>query len=60
MKRDLITAFKYVRGSYKDVGDKLWFAGAGNRTRNNDLQLQQEKFRFNIGKNFLTMRIDKH
>lgn len=41
LKGDPITVFKYMKGGYKDNGDKLFSVASGHRARNNGLELQQ-------------------
>ncbi|XP_065438992.1 homeobox protein Mohawk isoform X3 [Chrysemys picta bellii] len=50
----MITVFKYIKGCYKEQGEKLFSLTSEDRTRSNGLNLQQGRIRFDIGKNFLS------
>uniref|UniRef100_A0A674IKT4 Taste receptor type 2 n=1 Tax=Terrapene triunguis TaxID=2587831 RepID=A0A674IKT4_9SAUR len=56
----MITVFKYIKGCYKEQGEKLLFLTSEDRTRSKGLKLQQGRFRLDIRKNFLTVRVVKH
>lgn len=44
------TVFKYVKGCYKEDGDKLFSVSTEGTTKSNGLDLQKGKLRFNIRK----------
>ena len=57
---DLIAAFQYLKGAYKQEGEWLFVRIDGDRTRVNGLKLGQGRFRFDIRKNFFTQRVVTH
>lgn len=56
LRGDLIAVYKYLRGCHRAEGSEL-FSLAHGRTRNNGLKLQGSRFRLDIRKNFLTVRV---
>jgi len=57
---DLIVAFQYLQGAYKKDGDKLFSRVCCNRTRDDDFQLKEGRFRLDISKKFITMMVVRH
>ena len=57
---DLIAAFQYLRGAYKDAGEGLFIRVCSDRTRGNGYKLKQGKFRLDIRKKFFTVRVVRH
>ena len=51
---DLIVAFQYLKGVYKQEGD--WQVGSV-RTRGNGFKLKEEKFRFDVRKKLFAQRV---
>ena len=45
LQRDLITAFQYLRGAYKEEIDQLFTQADSNRTRGNCFQGEEGRFR---------------
>jgi len=45
---DLIVAFQYVKGAYKQDGDRLFIRVYGNTTRGNGFKLKEARFRLDI------------
>jgi len=56
-KRDLLTAFRYLKGAYKKAGDTLFSRACCDRTRGNGFKLKEGRFRLDIKKKFFTMRV---
>ena len=50
---DVIAAFQYLKGAYKDAEEGLFIKDCGDRTRGNGFKLKQRKFRLDIRKKFL-------
>jgi len=57
---DLKVAFQYLKGRYKKEGDRLFGKVSCDRTRGNDFKLKEGRFRPDIRKRFLTMRLMRH
>jgi len=45
---DLIVAFQYFKGAYKQEGVHIFMRVDSDRTRGNGFKLRQEKFRLDI------------
>lgn len=56
----LITVFEYLKCGNIEDRDRLFSVFTGDLTRSNGFKFQQGKFRFDIRKNFLIMRVLKH
>uniref|UniRef100_A0A8B9J1E0 Reverse transcriptase domain-containing protein n=1 Tax=Amazona collaria TaxID=241587 RepID=A0A8B9J1E0_9PSIT len=54
---DLIAAFQYLKGAYRDAGERLFIRDCSERTRGNGFKLKQGKFRWDMRKKFLTLRV---
>ncbi|KAK4826177.1 hypothetical protein QYF61_006039 [Mycteria americana] len=50
--RDLIAAFKFLKGAYRKDGDKLFSRACCNRTRGNGFKLKEGRFRLDTRKTF--------
>jgi len=57
---DLKVAFQYLKGRYKKEGDRLFGKVSCDRTRGNGFKLKEGRFRPDIRKRFLTMRLMRH
>ena len=57
---DLIVAFQYLKGAYKQEGEQLFMRVDSERTRGNGFKLGQGKFRLDIRKKFFTQRAVTH
>ena len=51
---DLIAAFQYLKGVYKQEGEQLFTRVDSDRTEGNGLKLRQGKFRLDIRRKFFT------
>ena len=54
---DLIAAFQYLQGAYKQEGSQLFTRVDNGRTRGNGFKLKEGRFRLDIRGKFFTMRV---
>ena len=57
---DLIVAFQYLKGAYKQEGEQLFTRVDNDRTRGNGFKLGQGRFRLDIRRKFFTQRVLTH
>ncbi|PKU45358.1 hypothetical protein llap_4350 [Limosa lapponica baueri] len=65
LRRDLIAAFQYLKGSYGRDGEGLFIMEWSNRTRSNGFKLEEGRLklgtlRLDIRKKFFTVRLVRH
>ena len=54
---DLIAAFQYLKGAYKQEGRQLFERLDNSRTRENGFKLKEGRFRLDVRGKFFTMRV---
>ena len=52
--------FQYLKGVYKQEGERLFTRVDSDRTRGNGFKLRQGRFRLDLRRNFLTQRVVTH
>ena len=53
-------AFQYLKGAYKQEGERLFMRVDSDRTRGNGFKLKQGSFRLDIRRKFFTQRLVTH
>jgi len=57
LQGDLIAAFQYLKGAYKQEGNQLFERVDNGRTRGNGLKLREGRFRLEVRGKFFTERV---
>ena len=57
LRGDLIAAFQYLKGAYKQEGSQLFERVDNSRTRGKGLKLKEGRFRLDVRGKFFTMRV---
>ena len=57
LQGDLIAAFRYLKGAFKQEGSQLFERVGNSRTRGNGFKLKEGRFRLDVRGNFFTARV---
>ena len=57
LRGDLIAAFQYVKGAYKQEGSQLFERGDNSGTRGKGLKLKEGRLRLDVRGKFFTLRV---
>jgi len=60
LQSDIIVAFQYSKGACKKNGERVFSRACCDRRRGNGFKLKEGRFRLDIRKKFLTVRVAKH
>ncbi|GAB0177330.1 hypothetical protein GRJ2_000198200 [Grus japonensis] len=58
LQGDLIAAFQYLKGAYRKDGEGLFIRKCSDRTRGDGFKLKEGRFRLDVRKKFLTVRVE--
>ena len=60
LQGDLIAAFQYLKGEYREDGSNLFIKACCVRAQSNGFKLREGRFRLDIRKKFFTMGVVRH
>ncbi|KAK4805564.1 hypothetical protein QYF61_022599 [Mycteria americana] len=60
LRGDLIAAFRYLQGLYKQAGERLFTRACSDRTSGNSFKLKEGRFSLDIRKKLLTRKVVRH
>jgi len=60
LRGDLLAGLQYLKWAYRKDGEGLFTRVCSDRTRGNGFKMQEGRFKLNIRKKFLTMRVVRH
>ncbi|PKU42937.1 rna-directed dna polymerase from mobile element jockey-like [Limosa lapponica baueri] len=60
LRGDLITAYQYLKGAYRRVGEGLFTRKCSDRTRGNSFKLEEKRYRLDTRKKFFTVGVVRH
>ena len=60
LRGDLIVAFQYLKGAYKQDGERLFMRVDSEGTRGNGFKLRQGRFRVDMRRKYFTQRVVTH
>jgi len=60
IQRGLIEVFQHLKGAYRKAGEGLFIRKYSDKTRDNEFNLKEGRFRLDLRKKFFTQRVVRH